>query len=76
VDPLNFLPRVTTPVLMVNGRYDQVFPYETSQVPFFQLLGSAPEHKEHYVAPAAHLVPRDVVIRRVLDWYDRYLGVP
>jgi eukaryotic-like serine/threonine-protein kinase len=76
VDPLNFLPRVTTPVLMVNGRYDQVFPYETSQVPFFQLLGSAPEHKEHYAAPSAHLVPRDVVIRRVLDWYDRHLGVP
>jgi eukaryotic-like serine/threonine-protein kinase len=76
VDPVNFLPRVSTPVLMVNGRYDQVFPYETSQIPFFQLLGSAPEHKEHYVAPAAHLVPRDVVIRRVLDWYDRYLGVP
>jgi eukaryotic-like serine/threonine-protein kinase len=76
VDPLNFLPRVRTPVLMVNGRHDQVFPYETSQLPFFQLLGTAPEQKEHHVAPAAHLVPRDVVIRRVLDWYDRYLGVP
>ncbi len=61
---------------MVNGRHDQVVPYEIAQVPFFQLLGTPPEHKEHYVAPAAHLVPRDDMIRRALDWYDRYLGVP
>lgn len=76
VDPLNFLPRVTTPVLMVNGRHDQVFPYEIAQVPFFQLLGTPPEHKKHYVVPAAHLVPRDEMIREALAWYDRYLGVP
>ena len=76
VEPLNFLPRVTTPTLMVNGRHDQVFPYELAQVPFFQLLGTAPEHKEHYAAPTAHLVPRDDMIRRALDWYDRYLGIP
>lgn len=76
VEPLNFLPRVTTPVLMVNGRHDQVFPYELAQVPFFRLLGTAPEHKEHYAAPTAHLVPRDDMIRRALGWYDRYLGIP
>jgi eukaryotic-like serine/threonine-protein kinase len=74
VEPFHFLPRVTTPVLMVNGRYDQVFPYETAQVPFFQQLGTPPQHKEHYAGPASHLVPRDEMIRRALAWYDRYLG--
>jgi eukaryotic-like serine/threonine-protein kinase len=74
VEPFHFLPRVTTPVLMVNGRYDHVFPYETAQLPFFQHLGTAPEHKQHYVSAAAHLVPRDEMVRRALAWYDRYLG--
>ena len=76
VEPLNFLPRVTTPTLMVNGRHDPVFPYDLAQVPFFELLGTAPEHKVHYAAPAGHMVPRDEMIRRALNWYDRYLGIP
>jgi len=76
VDPFNFLPRVSVPVLMLNGRYDNVFPYETSQVPFFQLLGTAPEHKRHFVDETAHFVDRDDLIRETLDWLDRYLGVP
>jgi eukaryotic-like serine/threonine-protein kinase len=74
IDPFNFVTRVETPVLMINGEYDIVFPYETSQLPMFELLGTNPEDKEHYVAPAAHLVPRDKVIRETLGWLDRYLG--
>lgn len=41
-----------------------------------ELLGTDPEHKEHYVTPAAHLVPRDEAITQTLDWFDRYLGKP
>jgi eukaryotic-like serine/threonine-protein kinase len=33
VDAFNFLQRVTVPVLMLNGKYDHVFPIETSQKP-------------------------------------------
>lgn len=40
VDPLNFAPHVKVPVLMVNGRYDNGFPMETSQNPMFRLLGT------------------------------------
>ncbi len=76
VEPLNFLPHVTTPVIMLNGEHDQVFPLEIAQRPFFQLLGTPQEHKDHYVFPTGHLVPREEMISRVLDWYDRYLGVP
>jgi hypothetical protein len=31
VDPFNFLPRITTATLMLNGRYDFFFPLETAQ---------------------------------------------
>ena len=76
VDAFNFAPRVTVPVLMINGEYDVVFPYDTSQKPLFDLLGTDPEHKRHHVSPASHFVPHDELIRETLDWFDRYLGVP
>jgi eukaryotic-like serine/threonine-protein kinase len=76
VDQINYAPRVTIPVLMINGEHDIVFPYEESQRPMFELLGTDPEHKRHYVAPAGHIVPLVEVIRETLDWLDRYLGVP
>ncbi|MCZ6759128.1 MAG: SUMF1/EgtB/PvdO family nonheme iron enzyme [Gemmatimonadetes bacterium] len=73
VDPINFVTRVRTPVLMINGEYDIVVPLETSQKPMIELLGTDPEHKRLHVTPAAHLVPEDVLIRETLDWFDRYL---
>jgi dienelactone hydrolase len=73
-DPFNFAPHVTVPVLMLNGRYDQFFPLETSQLPLFRLLGTPPEQKRHVVYEAGHLVPRTLTIRETLDWFDRYLG--
>jgi eukaryotic-like serine/threonine-protein kinase len=42
----------------------------------YQLLGTPAEHKDHYLAPSAHFVPRDELIRETLDWYDKYLGPP
>ncbi len=74
VDPLNFVPHVRSPILMLNGEYDIVFPLENAQKPMFELLGTDPAHKKHYVAPAGHIVPRDMLIRETLDWFDHYLG--
>jgi eukaryotic-like serine/threonine-protein kinase len=73
-DPFNFLPRITIPVLMLNGRLDHFFPPETSQAPMFRLLGTPPEHKRRITYDAGHLVPRSQVIKETLDWFDRYLG--
>jgi predicted esterase len=73
-DTFNFVTRVRTPVLMLNGEYDIVFPLETSQKPMFELLGTDAKHKRHFVTPAGHLVPRDMLIRETLDWFDHYLG--
>ena len=76
VDPLHFAPRIHIPVLMVTGRYDFFYPYETSQLPLLRALGTAPEHKRHVVLDAGHIPDRNAVIKEVLAWLDRYLGVP
>ncbi len=74
VDPLNHLPRVTLPVLMLNGRLDAVFPVETQARPFFELLGTPPGDKHFIVTESGHFVPRPTLIRESLDWLDRHLG--
>lgn len=74
VDPLNFAPRVTTPLLMLNGRYDPFFPTETSQLPMFRMLGTPAEHKRYVVYEAGHVIPRNELIKETLDWFDKYLG--
>jgi len=75
VQPQHFLARVRIPVLMINGAQDYNFPVETSQRPFFDLLGTDPEHKEHLVLDWGHLPPNYTeVIRAYLDWTDRWLG--
>ena len=40
----------------------------------FDLLGTDPDHKKMHVTPTAHFVPRDVLIRESLNWFDRYLS--
>ena len=74
VEPVNYLPRMKTPVLMLNGKYDQYFPVETSQKPMFQLFGTHPEHKRYVLYEAGHFVPRDQLVKETLDWLDKYLG--
>ncbi len=73
-DPFNFAPYVRQPILMVNGRYDFLFPVETSQRPLFDLLGTPPLDKRHVVFETGHVPPNDLLTREVLDWLDRYLG--
>jgi serine/threonine protein kinase/dienelactone hydrolase len=74
VEPVNFLPRITMPVLMLNGKYDFFFPYETSQRPFFELLGTPQEHKKLFVYEGGHSVPRTELVKEMLAWLDHYLG--
>ncbi len=78
IDPLNHAPRVTAPVLMLNGRHDPIFIYETSQLPLFRNLGTADADKRHVTFPAGHSTSswRDELIRESLDWLDHYFGKP
>ncbi len=73
-DAFNFLPRVTSPVLMLNGRYDYFFPLETSQRPFFARLGTPAADKKQLIYEGGHDVPRTELIKESLSWFDKYLG--
>jgi eukaryotic-like serine/threonine-protein kinase len=74
VEPINFAPRVKTPVLMLDGRYDFVFPVETSQTPMFRLLGTPEPAKRHLLFESGHSIPRRELITETLRWLDLYLG--
>jgi class 3 adenylate cyclase/dienelactone hydrolase len=73
-DQINFLPRITQPILMVNGKHDMFFPVETSQKPMFEFIGTPKEDKKRIVYESGHLVPRTDFVKETLNWYDKYLG--
>jgi len=73
-DELNYVTRVKVPTLMINGRYDSAFTYETAIKPMFDLLGTADEDKELKLYETDHIPPRNEFIRDILGWLDRYLG--
>lgn len=74
VDQLNYLPRVTQPLLMLNGKHDMFFPVETSQKPMYDLLGTPDKDKKRIVYESGHLVPRSDFVKETLVWFDQYLG--
>jgi len=76
-DPMRFAAQVKVPTLMLNGIYDAIFPYETSQKPLFEFLGTPAEHKMHKTFPTGHTISgllRKEFTKEVLDWLDKYLG--
>ncbi|HYI92261.1 MAG TPA: SUMF1/EgtB/PvdO family nonheme iron enzyme [Bryobacteraceae bacterium] len=74
IDEINFASRVRIPVLMLNGRYDLLYPAEADQLPMFRLLGT-PEGQKRYVAfDAGHVLLQQQDMKQTLDWFDKYLG--
>ena len=64
------MPRVTVPVLLVNGR-DDFFAPQAARQRFLELLGTPPEQKRHAILDGGH-APNDwrQLISEVLDWLD------
>jgi len=75
-DQVDFAPRLTRPVLMVNGRWDASFPAESAQEPLFRMLGTPAADKRRVVFDTPHDVRlrQADLVREVLTWYDKYLG--
>jgi pimeloyl-ACP methyl ester carboxylesterase len=75
-DPVHYLPRITIPVLMLNGRYDSVFPPREAQEPMFRLLGTDPAHKRYPpLSDSSHVAaPSPERIQETVSWFNRYLG--
>jgi pimeloyl-ACP methyl ester carboxylesterase len=74
IDALNYAPRIRIPILLLNGRYDFGMPFETTQRPLFDLLGSEPGHKRLAVLESGHALAHADVALEMLPWLDRYLG--
>src|SRR5205807_8206814 len=74
VDQINYLPRITQPVLMLNGTYDMYFPVESSQKPVFRLLGTPQAQKKMLGYSSGNLVAPTEFIKETLAWLDTYLG--
>jgi len=73
VDPVNALPRVNVPILMLSGEFDGMVPVGDARR-YFELLGTPPENKRHVIVVGGHFIPRDVLIRETLDFLDQRLG--
>jgi serine/threonine protein kinase/formylglycine-generating enzyme required for sulfatase activity/cephalosporin-C deacetylase-like acetyl esterase len=71
---VNYVTRVKIPTLILNGKYDTIFPPETSSKPLFDLLGTPKDQKELKLYETDHIPPRNEFIKETLAWLDRYLG--
>jgi len=75
VDPVHYLPRNRTPILLIAGRTDYILPVETHQKPLIRLSGAAAQDKRHVILDCGHAPsPFEAVIKEAVPWLDRYLG--
>ncbi|MDP7608337.1 MAG: SUMF1/EgtB/PvdO family nonheme iron enzyme [Candidatus Marinimicrobia bacterium] len=72
-DAFNYTSRINIPTIMMNGKYDQFFPLETSQKPMFKLIGTPNSDKKHYVFETGHSVPKKELAKEMLGWLKVYL---
>jgi dienelactone hydrolase len=70
----NYVSWVKTPVLMLNGKYDFIFPYESTVKPMFDLLETPEQNKRLVLYETDHFVPKSEIIKETLDWLDTYFG--
>ena len=73
-DEFNYVSYVKIPVLMLNGKYDFIFPYESTVKPMFDLLGTPEQNKKLVLYETDHFVPKSEIIKETLNWLDKYFG--
>ena len=70
IQPEKYAARIKTPTLLLNGRYDFYFPYQSSQLPLFNLMNLDNNNKRHVVVDYAHYVPTHIVREETLKWIN------
>jgi pimeloyl-ACP methyl ester carboxylesterase len=68
---INFLPHITAPKLMLQGRYDESTPYASDFQPLYRLM---PQPKRDVIYEGPHVPPADVYLRESQRWFDETLG--
>ena len=74
VNPSVLAPFINVPLLMLNGRYDNIFPLTPSAEPLFELFGSEDKHLEVY--EAGHLPPIESSVEFSDEWLRKRFGEP
>jgi len=70
----SFVPRIKIPTLMLNGKYDSIFPYDLFIEPMYQLLGTPEADKKLVLFDSDHIPPKEGMVTETLNWLDIYLG--
>jgi dienelactone hydrolase len=76
IDSWNFAPRYRVPTLMVNGRQDFIFPYDTNQKVLLNAMGTPAADKKLITYEGGHRNPvtRPDLLGEIIGWFDHYLG--
>ena len=76
IDSWNFAPRYRVPTLMLNGKQDFFFPYDTNQKVLFDALGTPAADKKLISYEGGHRNPvtRPDLLGEIIAWFDHYLG--
>jgi eukaryotic-like serine/threonine-protein kinase len=72
---INYLPRIKIPMLMLSGKYDFDWNFETQRL-FYEWLGTSPNDKKWLAYEAVHGVPLIEMQKESLPWLDKYFGNP
>ena len=74
VNPAYFLPRVTIPTLMINGRFDTAWRIDHEIKNMYELLGTPDKDKKLVLFDSDHLAPKKDLVREALSFLDEYFG--
>ena len=71
---VSFYRRFSLPVLLLNGRFDLLVPVARAEL-WIDTIGTPADDKRLVIYDANHWpMPRNQMIREVIDWLDHYLG--
>ncbi len=74
-DPNVFWARVRQPVIIINGRYDPIRPYQFVLQPLLDLLATPAGEKSSLLYESGHWpLPRNLMMRDTTAWLDKTLG--
>jgi serine/threonine protein kinase/formylglycine-generating enzyme required for sulfatase activity len=70
-NPINFIPYINAPALLLNGRYDEVCNLETEARPFYDLLR---QPKKLALVDGGHVPRLEATVPIINEWLDNTLG--
>jgi pimeloyl-ACP methyl ester carboxylesterase len=62
-NPLNYVPRISMPFLMMVGRYDSILDHESMAKPMFEMFGTPDEHKVLKIYETDYIPPKNEYVK-------------